>query len=179
MINLWAARCPRWGVAAGGPEAQRKLWGRPGPPRALRIGSRGTSTVENFEKWQNIGPSSQFSDAEFWRHPNWNDAPKLTCCFFLHLGWNHPYFAVAWQTQLLGRYMKVCNRQQTTRVYQSPRGLTLVYYIQIRQLRTSMAVFHVHLWRLVPLGWSRLCEILHPPFNAWDLKGYSMWVVNF
>ena len=114
MINLRAARCSRWGVAAGGPEAQRKLWGRPGPTGRGRFGSKGTSTVESFEKWQNIGPSSQFSDAEFWRHPNWNDAPKLTCCFFLHLGWNHPYFAVTWQTQLLGRYMKVCNRQQTT-----------------------------------------------------------------
>ena len=141
MINLWAARCPRWGVAAGGPEAQRKLWGRPGP-RALRIGSKGNIYGWKLRKMAKHRAflSSQFSDAEFWRHPNWNDAPQLTCCFFLHLGWNHPYFAVTWQTQLLGRYMKVCNRQQTTQ--EKSLSVTTWAYLAVLHSDTTVANLH-------------------------------------
>jgi len=60
--------------------------------------------------------------------------------FFLHLGWNHPYFAVTWQTQLLGRYMKVCNRQQTTQ----EKGLSVTTWAYLGLLYSDTTVANLH-----------------------------------
>ena len=100
--------------------------------------------------------------------PNWDDAPQVTWCFFSAVAETSPKFAVAWQA----RY----------RAYHSISLTTWFCHGLLHSDTTIASVhgcFHVHLWWLLPLGGSRLCEILHPRFSTWHLKGYSMWVVNF